>query len=339
MEFFLNMIANLWDGGLLGINESSYSTEMIEDSVERACDFFHIEQPESIEPGYSTAVRLGDADTYQDDILFYNRAQLEGMGITGQDALDLVMTHEGTHRILQNMETGFDCYQEELCCDYMAGVRAGLNSMDVSQFENALANETQSFDHPAGNYRVEAIERGLAFANEYVSTHGIPPTFNECYEDFIGDDMRNMAQLAELKNNVFAEECTMEHYRRIMENEPDNEVARISFNESKERYENLQNEYSDRISFRGLHENVDSLYDPHINRSVNNLKNHLDDIKRGKIRLDEASNVLDKDQNDINFWQRAKFDAKIDAAKDEAFLDHINKLQEINDKYRIEKRY
>ena len=114
-ELFNSMIANVWDAGLSGIYENQLSYDMIEESVGRACDFFHIEHTESIEPGHTTAVSLGDTGTYGDEILFFNRVQLEDMGLTGQDGLDLVMTHEGTHIALQDLDTGFNCYQEELC--------------------------------------------------------------------------------------------------------------------------------------------------------------------------------------------------------------------------------
>lgn len=242
-ELFNNMIANAWDVGLSEVYENPLSYEMIEDSVGRACDFFHIEHPESIELGHTTAVSLGDTGTYGDEILFFNRLQLEDMGITGQDGLDLVMTHEGTHRVLQDMNTGFDIYQEELCCDYMAGVRAGLNGMDVSQLENSLIDLPQGLEHPIGALRVEAIEQGMAFAHEYMEHYSKPPTFNEYLDEFNGGYMHDVAELARLGNEVYACECTMEHYHRMFEHDPENELAQHHFEESKARYEWALQEY------------------------------------------------------------------------------------------------
>ena len=107
------------------------------------------------------------------------------MGISGKDGLDLVMTHEGTHRVLQGMEhLEFDAHQEELCCDYMAGVRAGLNGIDVSQMENSLMYTPESETHPAGVERVESIEAGVRFAQQYYAEYNMAPTFNECLDNF-----------------------------------------------------------------------------------------------------------------------------------------------------------
>lgn len=242
-ELFNNMIANAWDTGLSEIYENPLSYEMIENSVGRACDFFHIEPPESIEPGHTTAVNLGDTNTYGDEILFFNRLQLEDMGITGQDGLDLVMTHEGTHIALQDLDTGFNSYQEELCCDYMAGVRAGLNGIDPTQLENSLIDLPQGVTHPVGTLRVDAVEQGIAFAHDYMLTHDLPPTFNECMEDFKGDYMHDTAHLARLNSEAYAEECTMEHYRRLMEREPGNETVQGQFQTSEARHHYAMWEY------------------------------------------------------------------------------------------------
>ena len=242
-ELFGNMIANACDAGLSGMYENPLSYDMIEDSVVRACDFFHIEHPDSIEPGHTTAVSLGDTNTYGDEILFFNRAQLEDMGITGQDGLDLVMTHEGTHIMLQDMDTGFSPYQEELCCDYMAGVRAGLNGMDVSELENAFAGLGHDATHPDGSFRIDAIEDGLAFAKDYMATHELPPTFNECLEDFKGEHMQDVAELAHLKNEVIAHEITMAHYHRLVEMDPANETALHQYHESELNHERALYDY------------------------------------------------------------------------------------------------
>lgn len=121
----------------------------------------------------------------QDDVLIFNREQLLDMGISGKDGLDLVMTHEGTHRVLQSMEhLGFDSHQEELCCDYMAGVRAGLNGIDVSQMENSLMYTHETDTHPAGVDRVESIEAGVRFAQQHYAEYNMAPTFDECLDNF-----------------------------------------------------------------------------------------------------------------------------------------------------------
>lgn len=230
------MIVDACGIGLSGIQGSPLPYDMIVDSVEKACDFFHIEYPVKIEPGHTMAINFGDPNTYGDEVLFFNHAQLETMGITSQDSLDLIMTHEGAHFILQDLDTGFDCYQKELCCDYMMGVRAGLNDMDITQLENSLIDLPQGLRHPAGILRVDAIEQGMAFAHNYMQTHDLPPTFNECLEDFKGDYMHDTAHLARLNNEAYAEECTMKHYRRLMDNNPTNESAQEQFQISEARH-------------------------------------------------------------------------------------------------------
>ena len=250
-ELFFS-IADAWNNDFSGIFGSSLSNEMIENSVSNASAFFDIDLPASIEPGISTGVVLGDTSIYYDDTQFFNRLQLEQMGITGQDGLDLVMTHEGTHRALQVLETGFDSYQEELCCDYMAGVRAGLNGMDVSQLENALIDLPQDIDHPIGEFRVKAIQEGIEFAQNYIETHETPPTFSECLDDFRSDNqLHDLAELSRIKNEMYSNECCVDHYQRILEEDPDNEMAqhKLSLYEHKYLCSNFELEHH--LSFMG----------------------------------------------------------------------------------------
>ena len=169
--------------------------EMIVNSVEQASDFFNIDNPMAIAEDWTTGVYPNMDVSPIDDVLIFNREQLVGMGITEQEGLDLVMTHECAHRALQGMShLGFDSHQEELCCDFMAGVRAGLNGIDVSQMENSLADTTVSATHPDGADRVDAIEAGMEFAKEYYEAHGVAPSFSDCLEYFTGEaDLADLA--------------------------------------------------------------------------------------------------------------------------------------------------
>ena len=174
-----------WFDDVRQLYGESLSNEMISQSVEETCDFFHIDEPAIIREDWTTGVYPNNNFTLQDDVLVFNREQLLGMGISGKDGLDLVMTHEGTHRVLQGMKhLEFDVHQEELCCDYMAGVRAGLNGIDVSQMENSLMYTPESETHPAGVDRVESIEAGVRFAQQYYAEYNMAPTFDECLENF-----------------------------------------------------------------------------------------------------------------------------------------------------------
>ena len=132
----------------------------VNESIHSASDFFNMESPMIVSEGWTTGVFNRNLTTVNDDVLIFNPDQLQSMGITEKEGLDLVMTHENTHRALQGLETGFSDHQEELCCDYMSGVRAGLNSMNTEQMVNSLVSTPETITHPAGELRVEAIQEG-----------------------------------------------------------------------------------------------------------------------------------------------------------------------------------
>ena len=176
----------------------SLTDEMVQQSIHEASDFFHIDDPMIVAEYETTGVFLNGSEAFSDDILVFSREQMNDMGITGKETFDLVMTHEAAHRMLQGMETGFNAHQEELCCDFMSGVRAGLNGMDFSGMQESLALEQGSDTHPAGVSRVYSIKEGAEFAEVYKATHGTPPTFQECLEHF--------------KENVGREQVTLRQY-------------------------------------------------------------------------------------------------------------------------------
>lgn len=167
--------------------------EMIVQSVQEASAFFNMNAPMNIHEDWTTGVMTGMSFTENDDILVFNRQQMLDMGITDKEGFDLVMTHEGAHRAIQGLNTGFDSYQEELCCDYMAGVRAGLNGMDEGKLAASLAGSAESETHPDGAARVQAIEEGVSFAHRYMDEHNeTPPSFSDCLEHF--EQQYNIAQ-------------------------------------------------------------------------------------------------------------------------------------------------
>jgi hypothetical protein len=164
--------------------------EMIVQSVQEASAFFNMNAPMNIHEDWTTGVMTGMSFTENDDILVFNRQQMLDMGITDKEGFDLVMTHEGAHRKLQGLDTGFTPHQEELCCDYMAGVRAGLNNMAEGKMAASLADTSESSSHPDGAVRVEAIKAGVTFAHDYMEAHnGVPPTFSDCLENFNKTDV------------------------------------------------------------------------------------------------------------------------------------------------------
>lgn len=194
-DFLHNMMQDSWFDNVRTNYVETLTDEMIVNSVQQASDFFNIDNPMAIAEDWTTGVYPNMDISPIDDVLIFNREQLVGMGITEQEGLDLVMTHECAHRALQGMShLGFDFHQEELCCDFMAGVRAGLNGIDVSQMENSLADTPVSDTHPGGADRVDSIEEGYKFAQEYYATHGVAPTFSDCLDYFTGNaDLADLA--------------------------------------------------------------------------------------------------------------------------------------------------
>ena len=195
-DFLQDLIPDTWFSAIRGLWGSSLTDDMIMQSVSDASDFFHIDEPFGVAESDTIGVYPLNPYTVNDDILVFNYDQFMEMGISQQDGLDMVMTHEMAHRALQGMDTGFDSHQEELCCDFFAGVRAGLNGMDVGQFENALADTVECNTHPGGADRIEAIEAGVEYAKAYFEDYGAAPTFNDCIEHF------NKIEVYELKGFI-----------------------------------------------------------------------------------------------------------------------------------------
>lgn len=192
-DFICSHMPDGWIDSLHQAWGDSLSDEMVIQSVQEASEFFNLNAPMNVHEDWTTGVMTGLSFTENDDILVFNREQMQSMGITDKEGFDLVMTHEGAHRALQGLNTGFDSHQEELCCDYMAGIRAGLNGMDEGKFAASLADSEESETHPEGAARVQAIEEGVSFAHNYMEEHnGTPPSFSDCLEHF--EQQYNVAQ-------------------------------------------------------------------------------------------------------------------------------------------------
>ena len=185
LDFMQDIFPESWFDNIRVNYGDTLTDEMISQSVQTSCEFFNMPMPEMVAEYELTGVFPLDNSTVMDDILVFNREQLVGMGITEQDGLDLVMTHEQGHRALQNLNIGFDSHKEELCCDFMAGVRAGLNGMDFYQMERPLEDTIASDTHPGGADRIEAIEAGVKFAKEYYEVNNVAPAFSDCLDYFI----------------------------------------------------------------------------------------------------------------------------------------------------------
>ena len=190
VDFLHNHLPDSWFDNFHQAWGDSLTDEMVLQLVKEASDFFNMNASMEVHEDWTTGVMTGIPFTENDDILVFNRQQMLDMGITDKEGFDLVMTHEGAHRALQGLNTGFDSHQEELCCDYMAGVRAGLNGMDEGKMAASLSGTAESESHPDGVARVAAIEAGVSFAHEYMEAHnGTPPSFSECLDHFNKTDV------------------------------------------------------------------------------------------------------------------------------------------------------
>ena len=218
VDFLHHHLPDSWFDSFHKAWGDSLSDEMVLQSVQEASDFFNMNAPMDVHEDWTTGVMTGMDFTEDDDILVFNRQQMLDMGITDKEGFDLVMTHEGAHRMLQGMHdiTGFDSHQEELCCDYMAGVRAGLKDMDFTKMEASLAGSAESETHPGGATRVEAIEAGVDCAHEFMNKYHRAPTFSECLDHFEHSDVYAQARgrvdvnLSPETHHAFAEPDAME---------------------------------------------------------------------------------------------------------------------------------
>ena len=203
----------------------------IVDSVHESSEFFNIDDPVAIKESFTTGVCPRNPLTEKDDILIVNRTQLDSIGITDKEGLDLVMTHEAAHRALQGMGLDFDSHEEELCCDYLSGVRAGLNNMDASKMEDSLIDSQESLSHPAGTDRVEAIEKGEEFAREYYANRGCAPSLQECLEHF-SQDVLEEHNLITLRDDSTSLLLSSDHFS--LENEISSEESMLPDNENED---------------------------------------------------------------------------------------------------------
>lgn len=218
LDFLHNLLPTSWFESAQEHFGQGLTDDVVAQSVHEASVFFGMDDPINVHEDWTTGVMTNMSWAENDDVLIFSRDQIAEMGITDKEGFDLVMTHEGAHRMLQNMhqQTGFNSHREELCCDYMAGVRAGLNNMDFTKMEASLAGSAESETHPGGATRVEAIEAGVDFAHEFMNKYHRAPTFSECLDHFEHSDVYAQARgrvdvnLSPETHHAFAEPDAME---------------------------------------------------------------------------------------------------------------------------------
>lgn len=98
------------------------------------------------------------------------------------------------HRTLQGAYN--DSWEEELACDFFAGVHAGTKGIDLNEFEAALGSTSGGDTHPNGALRANFIEFGQHIAKE-MSGRGIEPTYDNC--------LKRLNEYIEEKGELIAE--------------------------------------------------------------------------------------------------------------------------------------
>ena len=169
----------------MDIYEFLIPDETITSAVSNACEFFGLPEVPIVN-SEGVCVWSNYSQTTLDDVFGLNREQLSEMGIISDDSITLAYTHECAHRALQDFKD-ISCKNEELACDFFAGLYAGLNGLDSTQFEEALSNTIGGETHPDGEFRVKAVEFGKQTAEE-IQAQGIVPTFEYCkdrFDDFL----------------------------------------------------------------------------------------------------------------------------------------------------------
>ncbi len=176
-------------------------------AVKDASAFFGISVPDIIrdltdETDGATYVCLGNRGSMADDELSYSLAQLANMKITGKEAFSLIITHEFSHRVLQDTHfPGLNdgSWEQELCCDFFMGVRASLDKMSteaLNAVRNGLGNCSGSSSHPTGHLRYEVISHGYMIGNFDIVQHR-QRSFNDymkCFWDWLQKNAQTIRQ-------------------------------------------------------------------------------------------------------------------------------------------------
>lgn len=161
-----------------------------EKAVLETCNFLGIPVPRLIKnmtehPGGRTMFSASNRMSYADDAIYYNLRELKKLGIKDVEAFELVMTHEAVHRMLQNttlpgIEGGK--WEEELCCDFFIGVRAGMGAFSRQSFDavrNGLLPCGGSRSHPTGKLRHMVISYAYTYVGSMDLIQGRQRTFEE----------------------------------------------------------------------------------------------------------------------------------------------------------------
>lgn len=162
------------------IRDTTMPDDMVISAVKKSCDWFNLPEMPVINAD-QTCVWNGDPGTAFDDVFGFNRQELMDMGIKGEDSLTLVYTHECAHRAMQGHIN--DSWEEELACDFFAGIHAREAGIDTTNFEQSLCSTCGGPTHPSGALRSEFISLGKNVQYD-MKLEGEPLTFENCIKRF-----------------------------------------------------------------------------------------------------------------------------------------------------------
>jgi len=182
---------------MIHFSEFLLPDEAIQGAIGQACEFFGLPGGHFREDN-SVCVYPNNPYSYFDDEFGFNRDQIISLGLEYNDALTLAYSHECAHRMLQASHS-LSPQQEELACDFLAGIQAGLNDIDPDRFASALERMGEDAEHPDGAIRAEAFRHAHDLAST-MRADGHSLDFNtsmELFQDYLaGTDLDSAKHMA-----------------------------------------------------------------------------------------------------------------------------------------------
>lgn len=189
---------------------SPFSESDITASVHSASDYFGMPTPMTImetPANGPAAVAPGDIHSTFDDVVTYDRPSMAACHIATPEELDMVMTHETAHRAFQEgvfHDFPLASHQEELACDFMAGLRAGQEGWDIDGMQDVFRMWGTDSEHPGGNLRADILEYASQIGEE---NPDITPAESLVYlENYLGEHQPDLIAQINTTQNILGED-------------------------------------------------------------------------------------------------------------------------------------
>lgn len=336
-EFIDSEVSNFSNPINCGLNETTLSDDMVISAVANACAFFGIPEVPVVN-AQGTCVWPNDSSTYEDDVFGFNREQLMSLGVSGEDSLTLIYTHECAHRTLQSTFT--DDWEEELACDFFAGVHAGMKGMNIDNFEASLGQTPGGDSHPNGALRADFIEYGKQIAED-MQNRGVEITYEGCIARLNQHLEDKGGLIAEYRDRFCSEGIIETEYRHIDKGAKGATMADVEWYEHQARissgseqahwikeaqwardhlsslvadYANSDNGHEG--DAKGLTESEIkskiSAAEARIRYAQSQIRSHTELLKNSnypeteRMHIKDAERDLEKAQNELNKWRYTK---------------------------------